>query len=603
MCSRSLAMNQQTGGIWGSNVSREQLLQKISLCAMLGGAREGLREHSLNTRDGANHQLSVEQEAEIAGNLAFLSRRRKCSQSVAAVAIEEAENGHGLSVRLAVNGDALQHVEAGLRQICSILEQISRDVHATNPAIGAIITGEETEHINILLGEVITICSSRISSRLRLARKHDIISTEIMQLRQSVSNAELEMETKAELNDLVRLYRQLKASSEPSTNEANVVTLAKIIGLAHNLSQSHSFRGAIRSGERKEKLSDTIIKLGQYYRATKQLVLVARRRRYRVFERIEVSSFQISVPPEVRINTDAIAFTDIMNYLPDGSGTLKVLQRYQGSKARICSKLASRLNDSRSGIKVHAEIKLLFFYEIHPNIKRPRVITANKSSCYLCDLFFRLHGTFQVPSTFGMLTERWILPDWCPIPRTQLDHIRKTAIQFDDALSLQISRTLERRPRLPDPMQSLVALSANWSDPQSSEVHAATVSGHISSSISENSRLSSSSLRILKPNDYTIIKLCDQDLSLDFFDNSVLLYYRPKKVTDEDTVTVHAQVNPLSLVIQDKNEEVQRAIFPVGCLRSGTKKVLKCNQEGSSTSIRIHWGNLVVSLEWTYGKD
>lgn len=30
----------------------------------------------------------------------------------------------------------------------------------------------------------------------------------------------------------------------------------------------------------------------------------------------------------------------------------------------------------------------------------------------ICAIFFGLHGQFQVPSTYGRLNERWILPDW-----------------------------------------------------------------------------------------------------------------------------------------------------------------------------------------------
>jgi hypothetical protein len=113
-------------GIWGSGISREQLLQKISLLAMLGGVREGLREHVLVSASSSKHILTVEQEAEIANNLAFLSRRRHDPRSVAAVAIEENEDGQGMTVRLCVNGETTLGVEEGLKEICRTLEQISQ---------------------------------------------------------------------------------------------------------------------------------------------------------------------------------------------------------------------------------------------------------------------------------------------------------------------------------------------------------------------------------------------------------------------------------------------------------------------------------------------
>lgn len=122
----SLASNASGSGIWGTNVGREQLLQKISLIAMLGGIREGLREHQLVLTSRGGRTLTVEQEAEIAGNLAFLSRRRKDPQSVAAVGIEEDEDGVGMTIQLSVNGDVPLLVEEGLQEICVMLEQISQ---------------------------------------------------------------------------------------------------------------------------------------------------------------------------------------------------------------------------------------------------------------------------------------------------------------------------------------------------------------------------------------------------------------------------------------------------------------------------------------------
>jgi hypothetical protein len=62
--------------------------------------------------------------------------------------------------------------------------------------------------------------------------------------------------------------------------------------------------------------------------------------------------------------------------------------------------------------KVHAEIQLVFFYELHPRIPRPRIISSSKSACYLCNLFIQLHGQFSTPRTHGRLYEKWILPDW-----------------------------------------------------------------------------------------------------------------------------------------------------------------------------------------------
>lgn len=112
--------------MWGSSVSRELLLQKISLIAMFGPLRIGPKENTLTSCPDHYRRLSVQQEAEIVRNLSFLCCRRKDPQSVTAICLEEDPIGNGLTVRLAVSGTATLYAEKGLRQICTLLERFSR---------------------------------------------------------------------------------------------------------------------------------------------------------------------------------------------------------------------------------------------------------------------------------------------------------------------------------------------------------------------------------------------------------------------------------------------------------------------------------------------
>lgn len=112
--------------MWGSHVSRELLLQKITLLSILGPVRKGPKEYTLTSSPNQERKLSVDQEAEIVRNLSFLCCRRKDPLSVTAVCIEEVQDGQGLIVRMAVSGDVTIHAETGLKHICSVLEQASR---------------------------------------------------------------------------------------------------------------------------------------------------------------------------------------------------------------------------------------------------------------------------------------------------------------------------------------------------------------------------------------------------------------------------------------------------------------------------------------------
>jgi hypothetical protein len=118
----------------------------------------------------------------------------------------------------------------------------------------------------------------------------------------------------------------------------------------------------------KRHLSEVIGKLGRYYSAACEPVCAARDRKYGLFQNIQVERFRVPIPASVQ---DA---------------------------------------------KVRAEMQLLFFYELHPDRPRPRIICSSKSACYLCNLFFQLHGGFQVPRAHGRLCGKRTTLDWLDIP-------------------------------------------------------------------------------------------------------------------------------------------------------------------------------------------
>jgi hypothetical protein len=114
--------------MWNSSVIREQILQKISLLAILESVRDHPKQHTLISPPGRRSSLTIEQEREIVSNLAFLSSRSKNSKRVVAIGIEEDHDGQGMVIRLAVNGGDkdISHTEEGLKQISILLEQASR---------------------------------------------------------------------------------------------------------------------------------------------------------------------------------------------------------------------------------------------------------------------------------------------------------------------------------------------------------------------------------------------------------------------------------------------------------------------------------------------
>jgi hypothetical protein len=109
--------------MWNSTVTREHLLQKISLLSILESVRDHPKQHMLISPPGWSSSLTIEQEREIVSNLAFLSSRSKNSKRVVAIGIEEDHDGQGMVIRMAVNGGDkdIPHTEEGLQQISRIL--------------------------------------------------------------------------------------------------------------------------------------------------------------------------------------------------------------------------------------------------------------------------------------------------------------------------------------------------------------------------------------------------------------------------------------------------------------------------------------------------
>ena len=309
------------------------------------------------------------------------------------------------------------------------------------------------------LGTRYDIVASHITLLYRVLHDSFILGVE------SQKTEALQAKSKA----LLELFQQLKSSPLPRRNPAASELTEQIVTLAHNLIQSPDFTVALRTSSKLDSkqlasLEDAITKLGQFFKASSELVLAARRWRCQIFQRIRVEGFQTGVPDNIKKQSEPGSALPLINHLLNSPDTSKLLGRYRDSDHFADATILRRLNNPRSGIKVHAEIKLLFFYATHPENARPRVICASKSACYLCDLFIRVQGEFQTPRTFGKFNERWILPDWLDnIPSDRVRPLRNTIEQFSTILDSEIGLALKSIKRLPDPFESAVGLSAQWS--------------------------------------------------------------------------------------------------------------------------------------------
>ena len=462
------------------------MLQKISFIAMLGPLRIGAKENNLTSSNDPRRLLTIDQEAEIVRNLSFLCYRRKDPQAVNAICVEEIPAGKGLVVRLTVSGTATLYAEEGLRQICALLEHFSRSgkliviilVHAVLICCFDDKNARQFD-VDVLFERVVQLNISRICARLQLRQKQDVKSSLVMQLYGVVNRLRTDIsdefrEIQSQVRELAETYQLLKQHHKYPPEEQTYPQLEKMIKIARCVDQSPSLSTLLShdstlSPERVIIMKDWLAKLGHYYNACVRLVSSAMKKRS-LFRNIRVESFEIELPTTVRSFSVAGAAIPLLKSFQDAPGMSKALQRYGNSQNKACNVLLDRLDGTRAGIKVHAEVKLLFYYATHPVKLKPRVICANKSACYLCDLFLRVHGQFQVPMTFGKLNERWILPDWLSIRPEELPTLRLAVERFNHILDEQILRLLKGVKRLPDPMESAIGLPAEWSPASSAQI-------------------------------------------------------------------------------------------------------------------------------------
>ena len=273
--------------------------------------------------------------------------------------------------------------------------------------------------------------------------------------------------TVMELADILRKTETLKALFTKFENiqehcaASSMVqdTAMELITQMHDLVSHTKLKLALNSSktinpELKKFLPEAVGKLGRYYSISYELVNLTRNEQYSIFNSITIETspkLRPSQPPNVDKNVHPL--TALQNILRprnvEQSRSLKPsLEKCLGKPIQvILDEFRLAVADYYKSVKVHAEIQLLFFYELNSNRIRPRTICSSKSACYLCDLFFRLHGQYYVPRTHGRLYHRWTLPDWhVGLPEMRRRDFDAILRNFNDALKAKVRTILDNGP-------------------------------------------------------------------------------------------------------------------------------------------------------------
>lgn len=204
------------------------------------------------------------------------------------------------------------------------------------------------------------------------------------------------------------------------------------------------------------RIAPIVTKLSRYFAISRFLLQAARK--YPVFRRVRVSAvcFKGSNLPATELDS----FTaDLIHNISNGPKLEKLAPGFLGSspsaiKDHICK-------EATLAIPVHAEVQLLFHYEQNYCNLPPRIMCSSKQACFLCALFFKIHGKFTVPSTHGRLYEKWALPNAVKNMVTADGHVLKTLRSFVSAIEMALLDEIQSSSKsYPAPYESIILHSA-----------------------------------------------------------------------------------------------------------------------------------------------
>ncbi|KAF1949449.1 hypothetical protein CC80DRAFT_598904 [Byssothecium circinans] len=393
--------------------------------------------------------LTFKQEADIVNCLCYLSSYSDNPDHVMAMCVEEALDHRGLTVTLATNTGSVSHLQQGVESICTVLER--QCVHPEN------------DYCNDLLNEVIKHGRARITKRLGLSSSEPPKTAARLKLafdltlklpkskRPPLSSEVIQLGA-----DFSRLSKRYNETPMTKRNDGSAdVTLLSIMIVATEIWRTHqtsleALFDRIPNSEMDPTTKESTIcqleKLAHYVPTAKSLLRKAGS--LPVFQSVKVQSVYFS-PADMRTGLHHSA-TKLMGLLVSS-----VYKGRKGLQENIKKQVTE--NNANQSYKVHAEIQLLFHYELFTVKYPPRVLKSSKHACFLCDLFIKKHGRFHIPKTHGRVYELWMIPELAGLNmKTKAQQQWSSTIQvFNTAVEEWISKlAAAKKAKLTDPRES-----------------------------------------------------------------------------------------------------------------------------------------------------
>ncbi|KAK3989146.1 hypothetical protein QBC44DRAFT_308759 [Cladorrhinum sp. PSN332] len=406
-----------------------------------------------NSSPDSSRKLSFDCEACLTSTLAFLSGISDDPGHVVAVCVEELVGFNGLRVLVAINKKNHESGIGVLKRIEEGLERIFGYLSRANKATEQNAVPVETQ----VLTAILDMSERRILSRIRSKRfesrysKKDKWAFSIV-VRDVLSVAEKTRGTKRvspesksfidSTTNLAKLLDQLETCPLKDLRDCLKAIVEAASGLTDNTNFDSIFPGATSlqlTAATKLDFISRLKKLARYYECPNFLIQLAKRSG--LFEKATIMTVALDAKYFTRCaagpaGSSLAGCLDRCQSGPSPPFGVKGISRRLGkNQTQANTAFNEAVTEALSESKIHAEVQIVAFYELHPVPRMPRVICSSKDACYLCNQFVKLHGMFHVPRTHGNLYTRWKVP---AVP--SLSPLRDS---FGDSLQGQIRKAIQ----------------------------------------------------------------------------------------------------------------------------------------------------------------
>ena len=281
--------------------------------------------------------------------------------------------------------------------------------------------GPKNEAEAVLFSEIVRICRNRILQRLRsrLAnfsclrnKNRPFLATQLEEVLDLVKqHANVPNFPKSKFFRAGAGIIQAMKDFDSPENEASNQQLGSLVEAIYCFSKRFDIARAFASlpscsisPSTPQHLEISLFKISGYREAARTLLrMAAKHTIFRSAQIISPDPAQLSQPT----GSTATRKTSIQPIL-ERLGLAQSEARKRASALQV--QLGRLCNDNP---KVHAEMQLAHFYELHPPRRHhPRVIAATKDTCFLCNEFIKFYGRYFTPRCHGRLYPGWGLPAW-----------------------------------------------------------------------------------------------------------------------------------------------------------------------------------------------